>query len=301
MNYEKILRGILSKAYKLDAGQIDELIAITDESELETKLLDADKTRIAALEPKKGQTFADGYKKAKAEVLTETEKAIKEKFGVDTDVTGIDSIIDLVIADKTAAGDKSKLTDDDVKKHPAYQAMEKDFKKQLTLKDTELTEKLTAKEKEINRSQTLGTVKGDALKELLALNPIFPKNAKVADNLKSTYLKALEGYDFDIQDTGTVIMKDGKVVTDGHGHSMTLTELAKNLAGEYFEFENNNGGSNGGNNNNDDTKKGGAGAYPANITKPTNIAELSKILNDESIAVADRMTVSDVWETENSK
>jgi hypothetical protein len=301
MNYEKVLRSFLSKTLKMDAGQIDALLTADNEETLETNLLDADKTRVATLStPKKGTTFQDGYAKAKGEVLTQVEKEIKEKFGVDADVTGVSELVDLVISEKVQAGGKAKdLTDDDVKKHPAYQQMEKGFKRTLAEKETEYNNNLTAKDREFNRTKTLSTINSKAQDILNALNPVLSKSPTVAQNIKNSFLSALAGYDYDLQDTGIVITKDGKVVDDGHGHSLTFDELVKTHAANFFEFSNNNGGANGGNDNNQQ-QGGDTGKYPAGITPPKTYEDLEKILADEKFSPEDRYKAMDVWESEHS-
>jgi hypothetical protein len=306
MDYKKLLRALLSKAFKLDAGQIDELLAEeTDkdgkktpvtEAELENKILDADKERVKTLTaPKTGQTYQDGYKAAKKEVLTDLETKAKEKFGVETDVTGLELIEAIVNA---KAGDKSKMTDDDVRKHPLFVNAEKEKKQALKDLKDDLEGKLTAKDKEFSRSKTITEVQGKAWGIVEGLKPVLPQNATVANTHKANFLKALEGYDYEITNGNIVISKDGTVQTDGHGNNLTFDELTKNTANNYFEFQNNNGGSNGGNNN--QQHQGGGNNYPAGVVKPKNITELAKIVDDPAVKTEDKAIVMKVWETENS-
>jgi hypothetical protein len=311
MDYEKILRALLSKAFKLDQGQIDELLAKETDGtdgkkvavtadELENKILTADKTRIATItKPKDGQTFQDGYKKAKAEVLTDFEKSVREKYGLDTEVTGIE-LIDALVDEKSKGAAKKEITDDDVKKHPVYQNMEKQMKKSVADTKTEYEGKLTQKDNEFNRTKTLSQVQNLAWESVVKLNPILSKNAAVAQTAKNNFLKSLEGYDYEIQESGPVIMKDGKVVDDGHGNSLAFSDLVKSTAQNHFEFSNNNGGVNGGNDNNQHKGADNIGAYPAGINKPGTMADYAKIVNDETIPLADRQTVAKVWDTEHS-
>jgi len=297
---EKILRALLSKAYKLDAGQIDEILK--DENEAEKLILEADATRVATLtKPKEGQTFADGHKKGTKEALEKLEKSVKEKFGVEADVTGLE-LIEKVIEEKTAGAGGAKpkdLTDDDVRKHPAYINREKELNRALKDQETDYKTQLSQKDTEFTRKETIGKAQAKAMEVLEGLKPVYSKNPTIAQNIKNTFLQSLTGYDFDITDSGITIMKDGKVVTDSHGNNLSFDELVKTNAGSYFEFQNNNGGANGGNDNNDHQQGGGAD-YPAGISKPKNLDELGKILGDESIKLEDRLKVSEVWEKETS-
>ena len=310
MDYKKLLRALLSKAYKLDAGQLDELLAEeTDKDgtktpvtfeELEKKLLDTDKTRVVTLTtPKAGSTYQDGFAKGKKESLTAFEKEVKDKYGVDADLLGIE-LIDAVVTAKATTG--GTLTDDDVKKHAVYVARERELKTELKNKTTELEGKITEKEKEFTKKQNLGIIKDKAWGVVSKLNPLLSKTAEVAQTQKNTFLAALEANEYDLQETGPVILVDGKAKTDDHGNIVSFDDFVTGNAKRFFDFENNNGGSNGGNDNNDHKGggQGGAKAYPAGVTKPKTMEDLVKVLNDKTIKVDDRVIVQEVWDKENT-
>lgn len=302
----KLLRGLLVKAYKMADGEIDALLdAKTTDAEGETLVVDKDKTRIAELtKPKAGQTFQDGYKKAKAEVLTELEGQIKEKYEIESDATGLE-LVETVVAEKAKTGKPKDLTDDDVRKHPAYQAAEKAHKNALKEANTTWEAKLNEQQTQFKKGEAFSAVSKKALDILGTMNPVLPANATVAANLQSAFLNVLKGYDYDLQDNGNriVVMKEGKVVDDGHGHSLEFEKLVKDSAGGYFEFKANNGGGNAGNGKPGEGGNGGGGgnnnpAYPAGITKPKTWDEVTKIANDTSLPAKDRETVLKVWEDE---
>lgn len=308
MDFKKIITGFLSRAYKLDDGKLAELLkdgedGITEDDAI-TALLELDSTRVATIKKATDTTgkFQEGYAKAKKEERENFEKEIRERFGIESDTTGVDLIDEIVTTKAEKGGKKGEVTEDDVKKHPVYQTLETRYKKDIKAKEDEWQAKLTEVETKYKSENTFGTVKSKALTLLDGLKPVLPGNPEIASNQKQWFIGALKDYQFDIQDGDrVVVMKDGKVVEDGHGNSLDFTDLVKTTASKFFEFQKNNGGSNAGNSNEQTPAGGGGGGdYPAGVKKPTNLDELSAILNNQEIKLADRQKVAEVYEAENS-
>lgn len=302
-NAEKLLRALLGKGYKMPKTEIDKLLSEeTTDEDGETQVIEGDVARIGKLtQPKKGETFQDGYAKAKKEVLTDFEKTLREVYEIDSDATGND-LIEAIIAAKAKPGAK-EITEDDVKKHPVYQNAEKAHKAALKQVQTEWETKLTERETQYKKGETFNTVASKALAKLTGMNPVIPANAKVAANIQRSFLDGLKQFDYEVQGDRIVVMKDGKVVDDGHGHSLEFDKLIEDHAGGFYEFKQNNGGSNGGNGKNEGSDgaggNGGGAAYPAGIQKPKTYDEMMAIVNNTSLPAKDRSTVLDVWEQEN--
>lgn len=285
----------MSKAYKLDDGTIGEILNAenADEKSVISKILELDTQRVDKLKTSGGKdgTFQDGYAKAKKEVLSDFEKQLKETFEIESEKTGLDLITEILTAKTSEAGKKGQLTDDDVKKHPIYQAAEKAFKKQLTDKETEFKTKLSEVESAAKKAQTFSSVKDNALAILEGLNPIYAKNPKVATTIKNQFLNELQGFDFERQADGSwLVTKDGKVVEDGHGHSKSFEDIIKETSESYFEFQENNGGQNAGNENKDNGSGG-------NVTVPKfkNQAEADAYAANESIPLEQRIKALDEY------
>lgn len=285
----------MSKAYKLDDGTIGEILNAenADEKSVISKILELDTQRVEKLKTSGGKdgTFQDGYAKAKKEVLSDFEKQLKETFEIESEKTGLDLITEILTAKTSEAGKKGQLTDDDVKKHPVYQAAEKAFKKQLTDKETEYKTKLSEVESAAKKAQTFSSVKDNALAILDGLNPIYAKNPKVATTIKNQFLNELQGFEFERQADGSwLVTKDGKVVEDGHGHGKSFEDIIKETAESYFEFQENNGGQNAGNEN----KDSGSGG---NVTVPKfkNQAEADAYAANESIPLEQRIKALDEY------
>ena len=295
IDIQKVVTGFLSKTLKIDDGKLGEILNAenaTNESVL-TSLLELDTQRVEKLKTSGGKdgTFQDGYAKAKKEDRQLFEKEIKEAFEVESDKTGLDLITEILTAKTSEAGKKGQLTDDDVKKHPIYQAAEKAFKKQLSDKETEYKTKLTEVESAAKKAQTFSSVKDNALAILEGLNPIYAKNPKVATTIKNQFLNELQGFEFERQADGSwLVTKDGKVVEDGHGHSKSFEDIIKETSESYFEFQENNGGQNAGNENKDN---GGGG----NVTVPKfkNQAEADAYAANESIPLEQRIKALDEY------
>jgi len=303
-NAEKLLRALLGKGYKMPKTEIDKLLSEeTTDEDGETQVIEGDVARIGKLTtPKKGETFQDGYAKAKKEVLTDFEKTLREVYEVESDATGND-LIEAIIAAKAKPGAK-EVTEDDVKKHPVYQNAEKAHKAALKQVQTEWETKLTERENQYKKGETFNTVASKALAKLTGMNPVIPANAKVAANIQRSFLDGLKQFDYEVQGDRIVVMKDGKVVDDGHGHSLEFDKLIEDHAGGFYEFKANNGGSNGGNGKNEGSGGAGGGggaAYPAGIVKPKTFDEVMAIVNNTTIPAADRSTVLNVWEQESKQ
>lgn len=308
MDKLKALRAFLSKVLKMTDGDIDAILDASEATEetVLTALLAKDATRVATLtKSKPGQTFQDGYKKAKAEVMTEFEKEVREKYEIDDDVdiTGLELVASVIEKEAPEAGKKT-ITEETIKKHPLYIKLEKDGKKALKDKETEFATKLADKEKEFKRTEVFGSVSKKALDILMELDPVLSTNPKVASNQQTDFLRQFKEMTFETQEDGSIIPvdKDGKPLEDEHGNAITLEDLVKEKANDRFDFKANNGGENPGKNdkdNKDNKDKKTGKKYPAGVTKPKTMDDLAKIMNDQKLKTEDRQTVMEVWEQEN--
>lgn len=297
MNYEEILKGLLSKAYKFDDGKIAEILKDGEENANETdvlnSLLNSDTERVANLKKQNAdnkESFQQGYAKAKKEQREAFEKEIKDEFGFEGDTTGI-NLISEIISEKIKQAGKSAegLSDDEVRKHPVFLKAEKDFKKQITDQKTDYETKLSEVENNAKKEQIFSSVKDKADAILTSLNPVFLKNKTAAANIKNQFLNELRGYEFEKQDDGTyLVLKDGKVEQDGHGHSIAFDEIVKQIAGNYYDFSENNGGSNAGNKN---ERGSGSGVVP----RFKNEDEATAYSTNEAIPLDQRLKALEEW------
>lgn len=309
MNYKLIITGLLSKAYKMDDGKIAELLKDGQENINEEEVLQAllanDTERIAQINQRGEGKFQDGYKKGKKESLEELERLAKEAHQIESDKTGLELINAIVEAKAKASGKaKADITEEDVKKHPAYLSLDKKYKDDMTAKEQEVQNKLDEFKKAQKQEQDLATIKGKAREILTGLEPDLPNDQTVANNQLDWFLQTVAGAKYEINEAGQIILLDGegKVQMDAHGNVRDFSEHVKETASKYFVFKQNNGGQGAGNKG--AGVAGGANnpaGYPAGITKPKTFEELQAIVNNQEIKVEDRQAVMKIWQEENSK
>ena len=295
-----IITGLLSKAYNFDNGKIAELfkdgeteLSDQQQTEILNKILEIDAQRVENIKKSvdKKDAFQDGFKKAKSEVLTDFEKGLKEKFGVESDKTGLELVEELV--SKKSEGGQGDLTEDVIKRSKVFQDMESNLKKQVTTVKTEYETKINEIQDGYKAEKTFSNVSQKALQIFNGLNPILPQNKTVADNQVKFFVNTLKDFKFDVQDERIVVMdKDGKVIEDGHGNSRSFEDIVKETASGLFEFKANNGGSGSGNGG---QGQGGSGSsYAGNV--PKTFEELEKVMGDNSISIEDRSNIMAEYE-----
>ena len=296
-----IITGLLSKAYNYDNGKIAELfkdgeteLSEQQQTEILNKILEIDAQRVENIKKSvdKKDAFQDGFKKAKSEVLTDFEKGLKEKFGVESDKTGLE-LIEEVVSKKSEGGQGGDVTEDAIKRSKVFQDMESNLKKQVTTVKTEYETKINEIQDGYKAEKTFSNVSQKALQIFNGLNPILPQNKTVADNQVKFFVNTLNDFKFDVQDERIVVMdKDGKVIEDGHGNSRSFEDIVKETASGLFEFKANNGGSGSGNGG---QGQGGSGSsYAGNV--PKTFEELEKVMGDNSISIEDRSNIMAEYE-----
>ena len=296
-----IITGLLSKAYNFDNGKIAELfkdgeteLSEQQQTEILNKILEIDAQRVENIKKSvdKKDAFQDGFKKAKSEVLTDFEKGLKEKFGVESDKTGLE-LVEEVVSKKSEGGQGGDVTEDAIKRSKVFQDMESNLKKQITTVKTEYETKINEIQDGYKAEQTFSNVSQKALQIFNGLNPILPQNKTVADNQVKFFVNTLKDFKFDVQDERIVVMdKDGKVLEDGHGNSRSFEDIVKETASGLFEFKANNGGSGSGNGG---QGPGGSGSSYAGSV-PKTFEELEKVMSDTSISIEDRSNIMAEYE-----
>lgn len=307
MDYKKILMGLLSTAYKLDNGAVVDLLNESDENvtedTIQTAIVQLDSARIAKLnQGKPGQTYQDGYKKGKSESLTNLEKELKGIYGIESEKTGAELVAD-IIAGNTQTTEGTKLTDDDVKKHPVFLQMQRLLKQEKDAAIAAAKTEVETIQKQHTAEKVFESVKAKALKKLAGLNPILPENAEIASNLQEVYASSFKDYDYQLDGENVIVLKkDGTIAVDAHGNNIELDDLATANASKFFVFQKNNGGNNSGNRReNEQVDKNKIPGYPAGITKPKTVEELTAVINNKKYSLADRDIVLATWEAENAK
>ena len=298
MEIQKILTGVLAKTLNLGDGEIAELIKDGEgvkESDVIQKILDLDVQRVEKIKTSVDgkEKFQEGYKKGKEESLSKLEKQIKEKYGIQSEKLGVELVEEIITENS-----KPVETDEEtVKRSKTYQDLETRLKGELKTQKETYEQQIADINSQTQREKTLSVANKKALDIFAGLEPVLPTSKQVADNQIGWFLKSMEEYDFDVQDDRIVVMKDGKVVQDGHGNSRTFDDIVKEKAGKFFEFKKNNGsGNDGGGGNPPAVNPDG---YPEGVQKPKNLDELTAILNDPAIDSKAKVVVAETYDKEN--
>jgi hypothetical protein len=274
-----LLVGLLTKQMNKTEDEVTALLYDKDGENLKLKdgvadtLYSFDAERVNKLKAAQTEKFNDGYKKAQGEILTKYEQQIREKYGVQTDKTGVDLIEDIIAA-KAPARSAAKLTDDDVKKHEAYIALERGKIKEYEDKINAILDEHNQYKSGVEREKKLSVVYDRANGELDKMRPVMAKSPEVARNQRKMFLNMLNDYDYDIGDNGIVVLKDGKRVENKHGHAVSFEDIVKEKAATMFEFEQQSAKGGAGNQNNG----GSSASYSGQL--PKDMAELAKFAAD---------------------
>ena len=237
-----LLVGFLTKAYNKTEDEINALIFNGDEvkdTALQS-LIDLDALKVSKFKNEQTKMFDNGYKKAQKEVLTDYEKKVKESLSFESDLAGDDFIESLKSEfekSKASAG-KSKLTDDDVKKHPVFIDFEKRAKKEkeeaIAAKENEFTHFKTG----IERTNKLSIVKTKAVDVFTSLNPILSKVPAIAENQKKMFLREFDNFGYEIAEDGDIVIlnEKGERLENKNSYPITFPEFVKTKAESLFEF-----------------------------------------------------------------
>lgn len=300
MEILEFLLGYLSKTQNKTEEEIKSLILKDDDSgelkdDFMADVLNLDTERVAGFNETLKTEKQEQYDRAKREVSEDWEKRIKNTFSLsDTDKIGDELIAEARAIIPAASGDGDTLTDDDVKQHAVYQALQRDHSTAITDLTTEWEGKMEKKEAEYNRSNTLSSVSKAALTIAKGLNPKLPDNAQMADIQLGnvvTQLKSL-GYEFKPNGNSFDVMKDGELAKDSHNKLIDFNELVEGITKGTFELgEGDGGGGTGGgtgNTNDFNDKKF------KNVKVP-NSPEALKDALDNAKTSEDRETISKAY------
>jgi hypothetical protein len=225
------LNETLSKVFKLDAEQLATLYNEAGDLTDLKAVIDADAERIAKFNKIGKQQLDRGIKEGAEKI----ERAVKEKYEVESDLIGAE-LVELIVAKQVEATAKNTK---DITKHPEYIKLETSIEKKLKDRDKDWEKKLEDKEREFNRAKLFEKVRDKALVSLDGRKPILPNDVEKAQVWKETYLNELRQGNYQEGDAGEIIVldKDGNVMKDKHGNPVTFAEFEKSISDKYFEYQ----------------------------------------------------------------
>lgn len=227
---QKKLNGFFSKTLKMEAEDMASLYNDAGELTSLTAAEKADSSRVAKLKEENDSQ----YKRGQKEVASKLEAKLKDKFDVDSDLTGVE-LVDLILSTEIEKV-KGKSTED-ITVHPEYLKLKSESDKLLRAKDKEWKEKLEAVQSEHNKQLIFSKVRDRAFAELDNLRPILPEDAKKAQKWKEKYIEEFKNFEFQDVEGRLTVLKDSKPLQDEHGYNVTFEELVKNTAAEMFDFQ----------------------------------------------------------------
>jgi len=251
MDEKQILQSVLTGMFGMTDAEIAELLYSDGKvkEDADTLILDRNAKKVEKISAEKQKFFDNGYSKGKKETLDRVEKTFRDTTGVDGE--DFDSMLGAYIESHKG---KSKLTDDDVKRHPLFIELEKNAVKrdQYEALRTEFDDY----KKQETRRNVLRTVQNKAWELTSSRNPVLSDNPMVAETRRNDFLTKFESYDYEIVDDLIVVIKDGKRLEDKHGNIITFDNHVSSIAQTCFDFKKQDPKGNAGNQSNSGTVVG---------------------------------------------
>ena len=260
---KKMLNGFLSKTLKMTPEEVDSLYNESGELTSLNAAEEADSARVTKLKEDSKSQYGRGQK----EVAAKLEAKLKEKYEVDSDLTGVE-LIDLILAQEVG---KVKTDGKDISAHPDFVKARIEHEKELKATVKEWQAKLNERDAEFQKQTVFTKVKERALAELRNLRPILPEDARKAQRWEDKFVDEFKSFEYQEHDGSFVIMKDGKALEDSHGHPKSFTDYVKETASDFFDFQTSESRSSAGNKNTESTAK---------IAVPKNDDEFAQQMRD---------------------
>ena len=224
----KRLNGFLSKTLKMEAEDVASLYNEAGELVSLTAAEKADAARVSKLK----EDNDSQYKRGQKEVASKLEAKLKERYDIESELTGVE-LVDHILTNEI---EKVKGSGEDITANPEYLKLKLENDKALKAKDKEWQKKLEERESEFKRESVFTRVKDRAFAELDNLLPILPEDARKAQRWKEKFIEEFRSFDYQEQDGGFVILKDGKPIQDSHGYTKSFADHVKETASDFFDF-----------------------------------------------------------------
>ena len=242
-------------------------------------LLNNDAERIKRVKKDSDATgFNNGYKKAQGEVLTDFETGFKAKYNYHSDLKGLDLIDDYV-----AKQQKTSVTTDDVRKHPAYLELERNSVKKEEY--NRVVNDFDAFRQKLERDSVMDKIHKMALSVLDKSGAIIEDNPTVAANRRKHFLDEFNDYEYEFDGEFITPMKDGKRIQDKQGHPLDFTAVVKDAIERNFVVSQ------------QTYRQSSQNTNGSNITVPVprNKEEYAKMLKDAEGDSKKRVAIMEAW------
>lgn len=248
----EFVTGLLTKFFNKSDEEVAELFFTKSDEDDELKLkedaldlaynMDAERVKnIKASSKEDTQKYFDnGYSKGKKETFEDVEKQFSEITGFSSEKEKFEEKLTDFMESISKKEPKSKLTDDDVKKHPLYRELESSIKNKYILREDH--EKIAFEyedfKKNVEKNMAFDAVKRDIQKIFKGLGAIEPEDANVATNRYNDFVEKFKNYEYEVAADGNhFILKDGKRLEDEHNHPVTFQSFVESNAKQYYEIK----------------------------------------------------------------
>lgn len=244
MDEKTLMLNVLTKYFNKTDEELEDIIYDKDGDDITLKegvadaLIDMDAERIKKIKSEVSgegtKKFEEGFNKAKKETLTKFEKELKEKYGLETDLTGLD-LINLFAEELGTKG--GEITEDNIKTHPIYIKLEKEWNESAEQKVSGIKTEFDEFKANVEKNKKLVSVKSAARSAFLKLNPVLSDDPARAENQTQEFLNKLAEHDY-IIDGDTILIKDGDGrLEDGHGNPTSFETFVKSKAEALYDFK----------------------------------------------------------------
>lgn len=250
----------------------------------------------------KEEDYDSGHKKGTGEALAKFEDEVRSKYDIKSKKKGTELLDEVITAKLPDPAKPESISEDVVKKHPAFLARERELSDALQEAKSETETKVNEVLQGIAQKETLQKVAGLGVSAFRGLNPVLPADATKAERQEARLTREIEasGLKFEFQEGNPeplVLEADGKKrKQDGHGNPIRFNDLIKGFAEDLgFEFkvasERSSAGGAGGN-------QTPAPVPGAKFTgkAPATIGEYQAIISDSSLSFDQRAEVQDTYE-----
>lgn len=239
---KELLMSLLTKTLNLSEDDIKAVI-LKEGSEDELaddalqQLLDKDASRITAIKDANKGSRDDQYKRGQKETAEKFENSIKSLFGIEDDLNGDELIAKAKETIPSGSGD-GKLTDDDVKAHPVFIALQTEKSKEIAQMQKDHDKALEDAEGEFNSKMTRSAVNAKAIAHIRGKNPKLPDDSAKANKRLNAILPELGKFKFEQKGNDiTVKNEDGSLLTNAQGHQISFDQLVEGIADDFFDFD----------------------------------------------------------------
>lgn len=236
------LFGVIGQALNMPIDEVRGLVYKTaDDGTLTDELNPDAETQLTAklsehLQSVQKAARDQGHQRGTSEAATKVEKGLRQKFGLDSKLTG-EALVDAVFerVQKAAETDEQKI-----KASPQYIQLERQLAEETARLLAAQESAVNEVKQQFERERAQAQFRNIAAERFRTLNPVLPQDQAKAQRQIDLFLSnALAGIEPQFSDAGEVValLKDGQRVENAMKHPETLETFLKARAADYFDFQ----------------------------------------------------------------